>query len=87
MSQQIERFLTPPQVAKVLGVSAEHVTKFIASGELRAVNTSLKDRPRWKISKEDFQAFVDRRSNKVSAVDSSSRSRRRDDPKPVSQFV
>jgi excisionase family DNA binding protein len=87
MSQQIERFLTPPQVAKVLGVSSEHVTKFIASGELRAMNTSLKDRPRWKISREDFDAFVNRRSNQTSASDSSRRSRRKVDSRPVKQFV
>jgi excisionase family DNA binding protein len=59
------RYLTPPQVARVLGVSKEHVIKFISNGELRAVNTSLKDRPRWKVSPEDFQAFVNRRSNQA----------------------
>lgn len=63
MSQQIERFLTPPQVARILGCSAEHVGRFIAQGQLKATNTSFGNRPRWKISPEDFQAFVDRRSN------------------------
>ena len=57
------RFLTPPQVAKILGIGAEQVLNFIARGELRAVNTSLADRPRWKINPDDFDAFCRGRSN------------------------
>lgn len=63
MSEQRQRFLTPPQAAKILGCSAEHVGRFISQGQLKATNTSFGNRPRWKISPEDFQAFVDRRSN------------------------
>lgn len=68
MSQQIERFLTPPQVARILGCSAEHVGRFIAQGQLKATNTSFGNRPRWKISREDFQVFVDSRSNTAKSI-------------------
>jgi hypothetical protein len=59
----MERFLTPPQIAKILGIGSEQVLNFIARGELRAVNTSLADRPRWKIDPDDFDAFCQGRSN------------------------
>ena len=65
--ENVKRFLTPPQIGKILGVSKEHVVKFINRGELRAVNTSLKDRPRWKVSQENFDAFMKSRSNESEA--------------------
>ncbi len=57
------RFLTPPQVAKILGVSKEHVVKYIDTGELQAMNTSLGDRPRWKVNPIDLESFVKSRMN------------------------
>lgn len=57
------RFLSPPQIAKILGIGPEKVLHYIAKGELRAVNTSLSDRPRWKIDPADFEAFCRGRSN------------------------
>ncbi len=82
------RYLTPPAIAKVLGVSKEHVIRFIASGELRAVNTSLGDRPRWKVNPDDFQAFVNRRSNHTSDSPSARRSSNRGrSSETVKQYV
>ena len=57
------RFLTPPQVGKILGVGSDKVLAFIASGELRAINTSLSERARWKIQPSDFEAFLASRAN------------------------
>ncbi len=58
-----ERFLTPPQVAKILGVGPDKVAAFIARGELIAVNASLSTRPRWKVAPESLRKFLDSRSN------------------------
>jgi hypothetical protein len=58
-----KQFLTAPAVAKMLGTGAEQVLAFIARGELRAINTSLGDRPRWKIDPKDFDLFCEARSN------------------------
>lgn len=58
-----ERFLTPPQVAKMLGVGPDKVAAFIERGELIAVNTSLSVRPRWKVEPKALRAFLDARSN------------------------
>jgi len=58
-----KRFITPPQAAKILGVGNETILICIAKGELRAINTSLKDRPRWKIDPSDFAKWIDSRAN------------------------
>ncbi len=58
-----KRFITPPQAAKILGVGNETILICIAKGELRAINTSLKDRPRWKIDPIDFDKWCESRSN------------------------
>lgn len=58
-----DQFLTPPQIARLLRVGVDHVHTFIRSGELKAVNLSRSSRPRWKISPENFQRFLDARSN------------------------
>jgi hypothetical protein len=58
-----KQFLTAPAVAKMLGTGAEQVLTFIARGELRAINTSLGDRPRWKIDPDDLEKFCEARSN------------------------
>jgi excisionase family DNA binding protein len=59
-----DRFSTPPQVAKLLGVGVEKVKAFIDRGELVAVNLSMgSHRPRWRIAPEALQAFLKSRSN------------------------
>lgn len=47
-------------VADKLGVSPNKVHSWIHSGELRAIDTASQynDRPRYRILKEDFEAFV-----------------------------
>ncbi|MGH7137562.1 MAG: helix-turn-helix domain-containing protein, partial [Pirellulales bacterium] len=56
-------WLTPPQLAKQLGVQAEKVLGWIRSGELRAVNVADRAgrRPRWRISAETIEEFLRRR--------------------------
>lgn len=62
-SQSDPAWLTPPQLAKQLGVQAEKVLGWIRSGELRAVNVADRAcrRPRWRISAEAIEEFFRRR--------------------------
>jgi excisionase family DNA binding protein len=56
-------FLTPPTVAKRLGVDAHRVLDWIRQGKLRAVN--LGDgavRPRYRVDPGDLQDFLDGRA-------------------------
>ena len=81
-----ERFLTPPQIAKLLGVSVDKVAAFIERGELKAVNTSLgRSRPRWKVEPEAFRRFCDSRSNQPKPA---TKTRKRSSiPKPGREYV
>lgn len=63
--EQNMRFLSPPQVAKILGTDVHKIHSYIAMGELRAINTSLKTKPRWKIAPDDFDAFLEQRASKA----------------------
>jgi len=58
----MRRFLTPPEAAKILGVDATKVLKFIEAGELKAANLSMSVRARWKINPDDLDAFLESRS-------------------------
>lgn len=62
-SQADPAWLTPPQLAKQLGVQAEKVLGWIRSGELRAVNVAERAsrRPRWRISAEAMEEIFRRR--------------------------
>ncbi len=53
---------TPPAVARQLGVDAHKVLRWIASGQLQAINVGDGTRPRWRIMSDDLQAFLDRRA-------------------------
>jgi excisionase family DNA binding protein len=57
-------YLTPPQLAKRLGVSPDKVCVWIRRGELRAVNVADRPngRPRWRIAPLDIATFEARRS-------------------------
>ncbi|MCE3018589.1 MAG: helix-turn-helix domain-containing protein [Pirellula sp.] len=79
-----KHFLTAPNVAKILGIGAEQVLSYIARGELRAINTSLGDRPRWKIDPEDLDKFCESRSN---APKTAKPSRRRELPTAKKDYV
>lgn len=51
--------LTPAQVAALLGVSADKIRAWIASGELKATNVALRRSrlPRWRIAETDLESF------------------------------
>jgi|GEM_PF-1611561 len=73
-------WLTPPRLAKQLGISCEKVLTWIRSGELRAVNVAerLSGRPRWRISPAALEEFFKRReSGPPPTVGSGYRQRRR----------
>jgi transposase len=56
---------TPPQIAKMLGVSHEKVMTWIRNGELTAFNAATRPdlkRPRYRITEEWLQGFIRRRS-------------------------
>ena len=57
--------LTPPQLARQMGVHVDKIYAWIRSGELRATNTAVKrgGRPRYRISREDAEDFQRRRQN------------------------
>jgi hypothetical protein len=74
-----QRFLSPPQVARMLRCGADQVLAFIRSGELKATNLSTGSRPRWKISPVDLQSFLDGRSNQATRQEPSKKKR----PLPV----
>ena len=81
---QDTRFLSPPAVARILGVSPDKILKWIADGALRAVNVSSADRPRWRIDPEDARSFLRNRSNQTRLT---RRRRRRDVPPPGKSYV
>ena len=52
--------LTPPQLAKMWGVSADKIVGFYKSGELKCIDISSdrgSQRPRYLIDKADIKAF------------------------------
>src|SRR5687767_1728117 len=55
-----QRWHTPPQLAKMLGVEPAKIIGWINRGELRAVNVADRNsqRPRWRISPEAFEEFT-----------------------------
>ena len=60
-----DEFSTPPQVAKLLKVSADKIRAFIKTEELVAVDVSQHrgQRPRYRISRDALHAFLARRSS------------------------
>ena len=58
------RYLSPPAVAEALGCNQTKILGWIRSGELRGVNVAAKvgGRPRWRISLEDLEGFLQRRA-------------------------
>lgn len=60
------KFLTPPRIAERLGCNNKKVLTFIAEGELKATDISLKPgigKPRWRVDPDDLAAFLAARSN------------------------
>ena len=77
------KYLSPPKVADILGCGTEKILAFIDRGELRAINTSLGNRPRWKIRPEDFDAFCESRASQKPPAPT----KRRHIPKPGKEYV
>ena len=81
-------FLTPPQVAERLGVSAEKVIGWLLAGELKGSNlaTLANGRPRYRISENDLSDFLQSRSASVATVASTRPNRRRRTRPGVKEF-
>jgi excisionase family DNA binding protein len=75
------KYLTPPQIAEILGVAHEKILQFIRTGELRAIDLSSKrgHRPRWHVSRDDLEDFLNRRAAKPLPPSRRRKRRRRDD--------
>jgi excisionase family DNA binding protein len=60
------QFLSPVQVAKLLGVDHSKILTWIRRGELRAVDLSTAQlhRPRYKIASTDLDRFLESRATK-----------------------
>lgn len=60
---------SPPEVADELGIAVEKVHAWIRAGELEAVNvgTTAISRPRWKISQDAFDDFLEARRQRKPA--------------------
>ena len=59
----LEKPLTPPTVARALGIHPDKVRGFIESGELEAINLAVNrcGRPRYRITPAALEAFLERR--------------------------
>ena len=76
------KYVTPPVIAEWVGVKVETIYGFIRSGELRAINFGSQSRSRYRISLDDFEAFM--KSREVRPTETKPRTRkRRDYPKYV----
>jgi len=62
-----EDWLTPPQVAKMVGVKSDKVLYWIHSGQLQAVNLAQKEggRPQYAVTPADLDIFKTRRSTRA----------------------
>ena len=83
MATTVERtHLTPPEVAKRLGISAEKVVGFLLAGELIGVNLASQGstRPRYRISEHHLAEFLERRAASVKPAVSVVRRRRKATP-------
>jgi len=77
--------LTPPQLAKLWGISCDKVIAWIRAGELRAIDASTKrgGRPRYLIDEDDVAAFERSRSTVATPPSTSTKRRRGDVPQYV----
>lgn len=53
--------IKPSAIAKALSCSSEHVLALIRSGDLEAVDISAGKRPEYRVSRESFEAFLEKR--------------------------
>jgi hypothetical protein len=67
-SEDANCFATPQKLAKETGLHVITILKKIRSGELKASNVSTSLRPRWIITRSDFQQFLDECSNQTTSA-------------------
>ena len=83
-------FYTPPQLAKKYNIDPNRIRGFIEAGKLRAINLSNATRPRYRITEDDWDDFLNscQTCPKPPAPQStgSSRRRRSKDAKPKKFF-
>ena len=76
--------ISPPVLAKRLGVNVHKILNWIRTGEIRACNLGDGSRPRWRIMPDDLRAFLDRRAAQPAAKQA--RRRRKVDPAVIEFF-
>jgi excisionase family DNA binding protein len=66
----LPRYLTTSDAAELLSVTADKITDLIHAGQLAAIDVSLHrgGKARWRISVEDLEAFIRRRSSQPATV-------------------
>lgn len=72
-----------PSVAAALGTNVNKVRSFIHNGQLKAINLSSGPRPRWRITADALDAFLELRSSKAAPPRST---RRRHSSAKVEEF-
>jgi excisionase family DNA binding protein len=55
-----ERIWTCPEIAQILGVSRQAVSRWVRSGKIRATVITVGPRPIYRIRDRDFRAFLAR---------------------------
>ena len=82
------KYHTPEEIRAILDCSEDMVLKLINSDELRAVDIGLGSRRRTlRISDEEFQAFLERRSTAKSTAKQPAKRERSSMPKPQKEWV
>lgn len=75
---------TPSELAEKVKCQVEHIYSRIKSGDLPAINIGSDKRPTYRVTEEDWQAFLDKR--RVHRVEPSARRRRRPQMEGVTEF-
>jgi excisionase family DNA binding protein len=56
-------FLTPDQIAERLQVETDTVRVWLAAGKMKGTKLTESKRSRWRVSEENFNLFIKRRTN------------------------
>jgi hypothetical protein len=83
------QYATPPQVAKLIGVDQAKILCWIRGCELVAIDTAEKlgGRARYRITRADWEAFLERRKTTALRSQAEPRASRSKVPKPRKQYV
>ena len=60
-SFQGQSWLSIQDTAKIVGVSEDHIRRFIRAGYLSVANIGTPDRPLYRISRKDIDTFMEQR--------------------------